>query len=244
MTTANRTAIPCDYCGKTLYRIPYHIKHNKHHFCNSKCMGLYRRTTAEDKKKKLNIYAAKWAKNNPEKRRLYMANWRANNPERYSEIQRKSHNKPENKTVAKKWRRNNLDKCREYDAKRRLSASYRISDAMSASIRQALFRAKGNSHWCDLVGYTVEELKVHLKKLFKPGMTWGNYGKWHIDHKIPKSVFNFSKPEHEDFKRCWALSNLQPLWAKDNMSKHNNLNRPFQPMLKLGSSNDNCYNKI
>ena len=59
-------------------------------------------------------------------------------------------------------------------------------------------------------------------------------GEWHIDHIIPKSVFNFTKPEHEDFKRCWALKNLQPLWAEENISKFNKLDKHFQPTLALG----------
>lgn len=44
------------------------------------------------------------------------------------------------------------------------------------------------------------------------------YG-WHIDHKLPVASFNFDSPEHLDFKKCWALENLQPLWAKENISK-------------------------
>jgi len=62
-------------------------------------------------------------------------------------------------------------------------------------------------------------------------MTWDNYGKWHIDHVIPTSVFNFEKPEDDDFKRCWSLQNLQPLWALDNIKKGNKLEKPFQPKL-------------
>jgi len=49
--------------------------------------------------------------------------------------------------------------------------------------------------------------------------------------KQNESVFNFSKPEDMDFKRCWALSNLQPLWAADNFSKHAKLKKPFQPSM-------------
>ncbi|GAG78004.1 unnamed protein product, partial [marine sediment metagenome] len=58
-------------------------------------------------------------------------------------------------------------------------------------------------------------------------------GEIHIDHKIPVSVFNFSKAEHMDFKKCWALKNLQPLWAIDNQTKNAKLKRPFQPSLQI-----------
>lgn len=66
-------------------------------------------------------------------------------------------------------------------------------------------------------------------------MTWEKYleGKIHIDHKTPKTVFNFTQPEHEDFKRCWALSNLQPMWANENWSKGTKLTKHFQPSLLL-----------
>jgi 5-methylcytosine-specific restriction endonuclease McrA len=66
-------------------------------------------------------------------------------------------------------------------------------------------------------------------------MSWENYGKftWHIDHIIPVAVFNFSSFKDLDFKRCWALSNLQPLEAKKNHSKGCRVSKPFQPSLIL-----------
>jgi len=52
-------------------------------------------------------------------------------------------------------------------------------------------------------------------------MTWLNYGKWHIDHKKPKSLFKYNSYNEQAFKDCWSLANLQPLWAHDNISKSN-----------------------
>lgn len=65
-------------------------------------------------------------------------------------------------------------------------------------------------------------------------MTWENHGihGWHIDHKIPVSAFKFKKPEDEDFKLCWSLKNLQPLWAFDNISKKNKIDKSFLAQLK------------
>ena len=62
---------------------------------------------------------------------------------------------------------------------------------------------------------------AHLEKQFKEGMTWNNYGYygWHIDHIRPVSSFNFNSYDDPEFKECWALSNLQPLWGKENISK-------------------------
>lgn len=59
----------------------------------------------------------------------------------------------------------------------------------------------------------------HLEKQFTQGMTWENYGEWHVDHKKPMALFEFTSTDDEEFKECWKLDNLQPLWEKDNLSK-------------------------
>jgi 5-methylcytosine-specific restriction endonuclease McrA len=103
--------------------------------------------------------------------------------------------------------------------RRRRSVQLRINESMGAMIYQAL-KAKKNGHkWNDLVGYTVEDLMIHLESQFKDGMSWENKGQWHIDHIIPRSHFHFEGPEDSGFKECWALTNLQPLWDKDNLTK-------------------------
>ena len=70
------------------------------------------------------------------------------------------------------------------------------------------------------LGYSAVQLKHHLEKLFKEGMSWGNYGKeWEIDHILPLTSFdNSSTP-----KEVNALSNLQPLWKEENRHKYNNI---------------------
>lgn len=50
-------------------------------------------------------------------------------------------------------------------------------------------------------------------------MNWGNYGKWHIDHIKPICSFKINSYEDQAFKECWALQNLRPLWALDNLKK-------------------------
>lgn len=71
----------------------------------------------------------------------------------------------------------------------------------------------------DLVQCTLEELKSHIELLFIPGMSWENYGEWHIDHIKPCSLFDLTDPEQQ--KMCFHYSNLQPLWAEDNVRKSN-----------------------
>lgn len=97
---------------------------------------------------------------------------------------------------------------------------FRLKRNVGNIIYMALKGDKGGRQWQRLVGYSLEELKAHLEKSFTGGMTWDNYGKWHVDHIQPRSSFQISSVEDEAFKRCWSLDNLQPLWAIDNMRKH------------------------
>lgn len=112
---------------------------------------------------------------------------------------------------------------------------YNLNCRMSSLIWYSLRRNKKGKHWEDFVDYDLRALVRRLKRTMPQGYNWEDYmnGGLHIDHKIPRSVFNFTKPEHIDFQRCWALSNLQLLPAKENRVKHNKLKRPFQPALKL-----------
>ena len=68
-----------------------------------------------------------------------------------------------------------------------------------------------------LIGCNIKFLQEYLEKKFKEGMTWKNYGKWHIDHIRPCASFDLSK--HEEQKKCFNYKNLQPLWAKENLKK-------------------------
>jgi len=164
--------------------------------------------------------------------------WRKKNPESLKKACNKYRKK--NREFCNRLSANYKAKHKEYYKKyhtwytnyrRKIDSRFNLNSRMSIAMGKSLKGNKNGKHWEDLVGYTLDDLKKHLEKQFKNGMTWSNYGKWHIDHIIPIKVFNFTKPEHIDFKRCWALSNLQPLWAKENLSKQGRLTKPFQPSL-------------
>ena len=163
---------------------------------------------------------------------------RANHHNDWQEVRRKKYNEnPELRLEQNRvWCKNNPEARRKIVSrahrKSRNIAKVKISESMSNGIRKSII-GKGNRHWELFVDFTIEQLKKHLEKRFKPEMTWANYGAWHIDHKIPITVFNFEKPEDFDFKRCWALKNLQPMWAKENMSKGAKIIKPFQPALPI-----------
>jgi len=107
--------------------------------------------------------------------------------------------------------------------KSRLKPQNRLRKSVSNLVRNCISKHKAtkNSKLINCVNWTIEELKQQLESQFQPGMTWDNYGEWHIDHKIPDSWFYYSSIEDEGFKKSWSLENLQPKWAKDNISKGN-----------------------
>lgn len=164
---------------------------------------------------------------NKDKLKEQTRGWRLNNPEK-------------NKQIHQKWRAANMDRIREMSRRATRKARSTIKGKLSSRISAGIWRSlnsgsKKGRHWEACVGYTVDQLKVHLEKKFQPGMTWDNYGEWHIDHKIPIAAFNFEGPGDIDFKRCWALKNLRPMWASENISKGAKLEKPFQPSLPLAS---------
>lgn len=164
-------------------------------------------------------YARRYRAENPDRVKAATKRWKDNNPEKLKED----------------WSKWYALNGKERDAKIRATPRGRLDGAMSRGIYGSLKGAKAGRSWESLVGYSVDELMRHLETLFLPGMTFDNYGKggWHIDHKIPKSAHNYTSSDHHDFKRCWSLKNLQPLWEKDNLTKWAKLDGPFQPSLAI-----------
>jgi len=79
---------------------------------------------------------------------------------------------------------------------------------------------KKSSSTIEMLGYSANDLKIHIESLFRDGMSWENYGEWHIDHIKPLSSFE----NDEDISIVNCLENLQPLWAFENLSKSNKYN--------------------
>ena len=70
----------------------------------------------------------------------------------------------------------------------------------------------------------IKELKKYIESKFSPGMNWDNYGKkdgWNIDHIIPCAYYDLNNFEQQ--KQCFHYTNLQPLWAEDNIRKKNKI---------------------
>lgn len=101
----------------------------------------------------------------------------------------------------------------------------RMKRALRARIHHALFKSKTKktNRTLELIGCSIGFLKSYLADKFIGDMSWENYGYrgWHIDHIIPCSAFDLTKEEEQ--KKCFHYTNLQPLWAEDNMAKHDKL---------------------
>ena len=110
----------------------------------------------------------------------------------------------------------------------------RVRNNITKRIIYCLKTGRKSKRLEQLLGYKIDDLMAHLESQFRHGMSWSNYGKWHIDHVIPVAAFNCETEDHPDFRKCWAMSNLQPLWAKDNMSKSDKMPDGFQYSLSLG----------
>lgn len=146
------------------------------------------------------------------------------NPEENKLIKLKSYhkNKEKNKEKLKLYRIKNREKRTEYQRNKiKNDELYKLSSTMRSRLRN-LYNKKNwskTNKTFDLVGCSTEFLKEHLEKQFKDGMSWDNYGNWHIDHIIPLS----SAKNTEELNKLCHYSNLQPLWAQENLSKGSKL---------------------
>jgi len=124
---------------------------------------------------------------------------------------------------SRKWELNNPEqtkaKHKKFRNKRRSTPKGKLRHSFSSLMSYRLASKSKKSTFSE-VSYSLEELMSHLELLFKPGMTWDNYGKWEVDHIKPDCQFNYQSTKDQSFKECWALSNLQPMWSIDNKIKN------------------------
>jgi hypothetical protein len=162
------------------------------------------------------------------------------NPEEHKKLTSKYYkeNGEQVRAKNKEWRENNPEKRRalgrKHNNKYRKTVEGNIHDRMRRSINDCLRSGKNGRSWESLVGYTLHDLKEHLESQFNNVYSWDNRHLWHIDHIIPKKYFNIIDENCDDFKQCWSLNNLQPLWAKDNISKCDKLPDGSLARYKIG----------
>lgn len=131
-------------------------------------------------------------------------------------------NKDRIREISREWCRNNRHKKYKYRGdKIAKDPIFHLSAVLRSRLSHAIRHdTKSGSAIKDL-GCSIEELKIYLESKFQEGMTWDNYGcrGWHIDHIIPLSSFDLM--DREQLLKACHYTNLQPLWAKDNLKKSN-----------------------
>jgi hypothetical protein len=134
-------------------------------------------------------------------RKAYRQDWVKDHQEQYAESK-------------KQWNRRNLQYFVDYRNKN-------LSNKIAHSLRVRLRRVVRTGSAVKNLGCSVSEFLVHLEAKFTEGMSWNNYGKWHIDHIRPLSSFDLTDPLQ--LAAACNYKNLQPLWAFDNISKNGKL---------------------
>lgn len=184
-----------------IYQIKNKIKRNK------QCKDYYVTNT-----EKIKLYSKKWALENKTRDKI--------NRTKYTEA-----HKNEKKAYDKEYRQNRS----EYDI------FYRLKKSISWHISNMLKSCGSSKHGESILKYlpcTIEDLKLHLESQFESWMNWKNRGsyveklwddndistwKWQLDHIVPHSDLPYDSMLSDNFKKCWALCNLRPLSAKQNV---------------------------
>ncbi len=179
-----------------------------------------------------------WYEQNKQRRKETNKIWYEQNKQRRKEADKiwREQNKQRIRAAEKIWREQNKQRIRAAakirHRKRYIGdVSYKLRTTVSKSIHDALKQNNGGKRGLscmEFLPYTIQELKEHLEKQFDCYMCWENHGSidsnrytWQIDHIIPHSSFHYESMDCEEFRQCWALSNLRPLKAIDNIKKGN-----------------------
>lgn len=128
-----------------------------------------------------------------------------------------------NRTYKKEWRKNGgaLKEKQSLEASTKRMMAKKISNLIRNTLTGNGYKKKTKTY--SILGAEFEQVKLHIEKQFKEGMNWANHGEWHIDHIYPVAMAE----NKEMVYKLNHYTNLQPLWAKENLQKGARLNYSF-----------------
>lgn len=210
---------------------------NKRQYICKDCQKIVNKEYKAANKEKIKQQKIKYNLENKDKIADYKKIFNLNNKDKIRKQRQQfyKNNKEMLKARVSKHYIENKSLYREYNTKyfrdRRLNdSSFKLRGYFSTSIRRAL-QCKNRVSCLKFLSYSFQELKIHLETQFESWMTWENYGTykfkiwddndqttwtWQVDHIIPHSTFEYTSMEDQEFRDCWALSNLRPLSSKQN----------------------------
>ena len=194
----------------------------------------------EANKDKVKLQSKDWYEVNKDKKKNYIKSYRKNNKHKiktYGKKYRKLNkdkiksrgklyravNKDKIITRIKNWQKINKDKInRRQTIYRRKKLKTDVQFKLACRLRNRIWDSLKSGSAVKDLGCTIDELKTYLESKFQTGMTWDNWSKdgWHIDHIKPLASFDLS--DRKQLLEACHYTNLQPLWAKDNLAKSDN----------------------
>jgi len=216
----------CNICKERKDIFEYYKKGNGKSSICKECSKVNSKKYYLENKEKMNEMCRLYSKSNKEeisnkKKSYYIENkedilndrieYRKNNIEKFKDKDKKY--QQENKERINKYN------CQYIKNKKKSNSLFKLSvnirNLVWISIKKMGYSKEEETK--KIIGCEFDEFKIHIESKFLEGMSWDNYGEWHLDHKIPIS---WAKNE-EEVMRLNNYINFQPLWAIDNMSKGN-----------------------
>lgn len=179
----------CIMCCKSKLKVEFNSKQSR---CKD-CQSLYKKDYYAANKKYINQKSKEWRNLNPDRNRELKRNW---------EYKDRAAWRARRRIKEAEWRKTNPQLRLALNMRRRLNH---------------MLHGRASKSSQELLGCSYIELKDYIESLFTPGMTWENYGDWHVDHIYPLSKVDLTNPD--ELARVCHYTNLQPLWAEDNLRK-------------------------
>ena len=158
--------------------------------------------------------------------RIQMKKWRREHTKQAREASRQNYERHKAQRIiqATKYRKTHILEARKWVAKSshkrfKNDQVFRMIGYLRHRVWRTIVRECKSATTSELIGCSPKDLKAHIEKQFKAGMTWNNHSMtgWHVDHIKPCAAFDLTKPKEQ--RKCFNFKNLQPLWAKENYRK-------------------------